>query len=131
MNNTITQNQFFQLVGLLALAANHRKALAAINVAAVEILGTDYLVDDAVWCGPDTDAKDLLEKLAITVEPAKEYLAVREGIDKNKERYAIRISISDDKGTPDKERSEALAQQVQDAIEAQKQSTDTAPQDPQ
>ncbi|RYX86634.1 hypothetical protein EON83_00180 [bacterium] len=68
---TITQTQFYQLVGLLTLAQSHRTALTAIQTTVHETLGTknescDW-PSDAVWCD-GMDAQTLLERMEITVE---------------------------------------------------------------
>lgn len=66
---TISQDDHLRLVGLLTLAADHRKALDAIERSACGITGQrpGHHTSDVVW-GGDLDADQLLDVIGITVE---------------------------------------------------------------
>lgn len=69
---TISQDDYLRLLGLLTLAADHRRALEAIERSACGITGTDpdagSLTSDTVWGGHLMSGDDLLRLLDITVE---------------------------------------------------------------
>jgi hypothetical protein len=71
MKKTISQDDYLRLVGLLTLAADHRKALEDIERSARAITGEqdDYgQTADVVWGGTKYTAARLLDVLDITVE---------------------------------------------------------------
>ena len=73
MIKTITQHQYLQLVGLLALAKQHNRDLERIKCAAMEITGDDDewgLTSDAVYGMHTID--ELLKFLEIAVEETDE-----------------------------------------------------------
>lgn len=69
----ISYDDYLRLLGLLTLAADHRRALEAITRSAGAITLEGNLAghtDEAVWSGLSVD--ELLERLGITVAPRKE-----------------------------------------------------------
>lgn len=70
----LTYDQYLRLVGLLALATDHRKALDDIERSARALLGDEPAghTSDVVWGGLDTDAWGLLTRLNIAVLPREE-----------------------------------------------------------
>ena len=68
---TISDDDYLRLVGLLTLAADHRKALRAIERAACQLTGdaddTGSHTGDTVWGGSRDTADGLLAVLGITV----------------------------------------------------------------
>lgn len=67
---TISQDDYLRLVGLLTLAADHRKALDDINRSACALTGEapGHHTTDTIWGGYQHSADDLLHLLGITVE---------------------------------------------------------------
>lgn len=67
---TISQDGYLCLVGLLTLAAGHRKVLTDIAHSATRLLGSVSMghVGDVVWGGTERSADELLDVLGITVE---------------------------------------------------------------
>jgi hypothetical protein len=76
---TISYDDYLRLVGLLALAADHRRMLEAIERSACTITGDEPAegghTGDAIWGGSDHTPARLLELLGIAVPelPAKEH----------------------------------------------------------
>lgn len=67
----ISYDDYLRLLGLLTLAADHRRALEDITRSAAGITLEDYTAghtDEAVWSGT-IDADELLRRLGITVTP--------------------------------------------------------------
>lgn len=72
---TITSKQYFQLVGILALAERHKKLIESCVESALEITGEsrDYedrislATSEAVWHPETISAESLLENLGIKV----------------------------------------------------------------
>lgn len=77
MKKSITENEYLQLVGLLALAEVSRKRLEDIRLCVHELLGQipDSMdgegghIDDAMW-GDSLTAEKLLERMKIAVAAA-------------------------------------------------------------
>lgn len=75
MRKTITQEHYLQLVGLLALADYHNRALKDITQAALEITDERDDGEIAMWGHTadavygESDVKELLRRLDITVAP--------------------------------------------------------------
>lgn len=69
MNKTISHNDYLQLLGLLKLAEDHRKALKDIERSALAILGDNEggHASDVVWGGYPYSPAKLLELLGIGV----------------------------------------------------------------
>lgn len=69
---TISYDDYLRLCGLLALAADHGKALKAIEHSALGITGEQpgSTTSDAVWGGYIYTAAELLDNLEIAVTPA-------------------------------------------------------------
>ncbi len=67
---TISHDDYLKLVGLLTLAADHRKQIDAIEHAALALLGEELggHVSDEIWVGQHGSAQRLLEVLGIRVE---------------------------------------------------------------
>lgn len=66
----ISYDDYLRLLGLLTIAADHRRALEAITRSAAAITAEDGLAghaDEAVWNGLSVD--DLLKRLGIVVAP--------------------------------------------------------------
>jgi hypothetical protein len=70
MSKTISQDNYLRLVGLLTLAADHRKGLEDINRSACALTGEapGYHTTDTIWGGYQHSVDDLLHLLEITVE---------------------------------------------------------------
>ena len=66
----ISYSTYLQLVGLLTLAADHRKALSQIERSALTLLGEPASghVADEVWGGSERGADGLLFALGMAVE---------------------------------------------------------------
>lgn len=66
----ISRDDYLRLVGLLTLAADHRKALDDINRSACALTGEapGYHTTDTVWGGYQHSADDLLHLLGMRVE---------------------------------------------------------------
>lgn len=71
MSKIISYDDYLRLVGLLTLAADHRKAMADIHRSACAITGEEPYAgghtDDAIW-GDTYDLRRLLEVLDIDVQ---------------------------------------------------------------
>lgn len=72
---TMTYDNYLRLIGLLTLAADHRKALHTIENSACALTGQNpragNFTSDVVWGGELLDARQLLERLEITLEEPK------------------------------------------------------------
>lgn len=70
----IPHDTFLRLLGLLTLAADHRKALEDIERSACKLLGQapGGHVGDEVWGGIQRGAKGLVAVLNIQVQPPEE-----------------------------------------------------------
>jgi hypothetical protein len=68
---TISQNDYFKLLGLLVLAEYHHDALTRITEIAERIVGDHKHghIDAAVW-GGETNIQNVLDKLGIATESA-------------------------------------------------------------
>ena len=73
MKQTINQNTFIQLLGLLALAKHQAELQKSTGEAIAELLGTDYdtcgEISDAIY--GHWDVRQLLGQLKIEIELAK------------------------------------------------------------
>jgi len=79
----MSYDDYLRLTGLLTLAADHRKALDAIERSACAITGDrpedSGHTSDAVWGGRDSTAAELLRLLGIPV-PAQPVPSIEDGI---------------------------------------------------
>jgi hypothetical protein len=78
MTKTLTYEDYLRLTGLLALAADHRRMLQAIERSACAITGQEVEdgghTSDAIWCDAYTPER-LLRLLGIPVPPPTDSLA--------------------------------------------------------
>ena len=70
MKTSLTKAEYWQLIGLLALAEHHCSVLNDITQSVTTLLGTEdnEYVLDIVWSGNDIGANAFLKRVGVTVD---------------------------------------------------------------